>query len=176
MQAYKIDLIEADNGWHAILPDLLIVGSGANPETATADAVRKAEESAEKLIAAGLAAKGKNGALVLAAGTQRGKALVIAKHAFIEFGIRAVFLGVLLFGLFLVVRGDLIAQSTKFRDSVAGELAQLRNAISAPESGDAAVADRLKIRARQINERFLPAAKELRPLVDALIGQQGKPE
>ena len=85
MSTYKIELSQEQGHWRAVIIDLLVVGEGPDPETATADAVRKARGQEDALLLSGLARKRSDGSIRVLQRTGD-----IARRIGIEFGIRAV--------------------------------------------------------------------------------------
>ena len=139
MSTYKIELSQEQGHWRAVIIDLLVVGEGPDPETATADAVRKARGQEDALLLSGLARKRSDGSIRVLQRTGD-----IARRIGIEFGIRAVLLFV-------------------------QEVSLLRQAIDGSAFNDDTRIDRLRARARMLNDKLQPIAEELRPLFRTLL-------
>lgn len=167
MNTYKVELSQEQDHWRAVVIDLLVVGEGPDPETATADAVRKARIQADALLDAGLARKCPDGSVRVMRRISD-SALRIS----IEYGIRGVVLFAVLAGLFLMIRSDLKSEAARFRDDIGREISLLRRTIDGDALDDSARVDRLRDRARNLNEKLLPVAEELRPLFRALLDDQ----
>jgi len=162
---YKIDLYDIDGKWTAVVQDLLVVGEGDNPESATASAIAAAEKAERQLTATGLAVRGRNGSIRLVqSGARRTKDILV------EYGIRTILLFMLLGGIYMMVRGDIKAEISQIRNNIAAEAALIREALDGSTVKEDDRAERLRQQAKRINDRLLPIARELRPLVQTLIG------
>tara|TARA_B100000427_G_scaffold313677_1_gene306219 strand:+ start:61 stop:378 length:318 start_codon:yes stop_codon:yes gene_type:complete len=86
-----------------------------------------------------------------------------------EYGLRTLFVFVLLASLYLVVRADLSHQIQAFRTDITSELSQIRSLLGDSSSTSSDAAERVRQRAQHLNQRLLPAAEELRPLFRTLL-------
>lgn len=165
MSMYKIELSQEQGRWRAVIIDLLVVGEGPDPETATADAVRKARGQEDVLLLSGLARKQPDGSIRVLQKTGD-----IARRIGIEFGIRAVLLFAVIAAVFLMIRGDLKSEAARLRGDIVQEVSLLRQAIDGSAFNDDTRIDRLRARARMLNDKLQPIAEELRPLFRTLLG------
>lgn len=165
MNSYKVELSQKQGRWHAVIIDLLVVGEGPDPETATADAVRKARGQEDALLSSGLAYKLPDGSVRVMQRTGD-----IARRVGVEYGIRAIFLFAVIAAVFLMIRGDLKSEAARLRSDIIYEISLLRQAIDGSAFDDASRVDRFRARARKLNDRLQPIAEELRPLFRTLLG------
>ena len=96
------------------------------------------------------------------------------QRLFFEYGIRAAFLGLVFAGAYFLVRADIKAEAALFRNSIVAELTMIRRAVDGTMMSDEGASEKLRERARRLNERLLPAAEELRPLFQILLGSGGQ--
>lgn len=163
MSHFDVSLYERDGSWYAAIPRLLVAAEGPTPESAAAAAVKKAKAAELELIAAGLARPGKGGSISLAP-----RVWPTIRATLVDFGTKAVTLGLLFIAIFLVVRGDIKSEIAKFRNVVADEVSLLHQLLDGSALQDPARLERLRQRAKTANDLLLPVAEELRPLFRAL--------
>lgn len=170
MAKYDIELYENGGSWRAVIADLLVVGEAEDPGGAVREAVRRAEETGASLTVTGHVTRDAKG--TYRAACQSGRTV---RDLLVEYGIRTGFLLLLIGAVFLLVRGDINAQMHQMRVGVMSELDLLRQTVDGSAFEDKDRVDRLRARAKAINDRLLPVAEELRPLFRALIADQPAP-
>lgn len=168
MRKYQIDLYRNADNWTAVVSDLLVVGEGATPDEATADAVTQAENAETRLTQLGLAERNTRNDLRIRYAPREA---VFSKVSgiVVEYGLRAIIL-LMMFGLvYIAVRADIGTEIKKLRDDVSNLAGVVSDVGTTPAVGNESL---LQQRARKLNEKLLPAARELRPLMRTLFGDE----
>lgn len=167
MVKYDIELYENDGNWQAVIADLLVVGKADDPGSAVREVIRRAEENGANLAITGHAVRDTNGAYRAACRTGRK-----VRDLLVEYGIRTGFLLVLIAAVFLLVRGDVNTQIRQLRLGVISEMELVRQTVDGSAFEEKGRIERLRARAKAINDRLLPVAEELRPLFRTLIADE----
>lgn len=168
MKRYDVDLYAEDGKWTAVIQSLLVFGEGETAEKALAIAIENAQTTESKL-ATGILKSPRDPSTGLF--EKGGRAF---QRLFFEYGIRAAFLGLVFAGAYFLVRADIKAEAALFRNSIVAELTMIRRAVDGTMMSDEGASEKLRERARRLNERLLPAAEELRPLFQILLGSGGQ--
>lgn len=161
MPRYSIDLYSDADGWKAVISECLVVGLGDTPEGATSDAIERADQVMERLSQSGL-----DGSSLLSQITEGGvreKLHAQIIRTLVRFGLPIVILSFAFMVVYFTVRQDMTSQVQSLRAAIASNI-QSSNTTSSTQQKVS-----LTQAAIHFRELLLPVAKELNPLVRALI-------